>query len=195
MNTALYLYLDIETIPSQDPTILDSIIEKHAVPLPDLSCITAAANLKDPDKIVEDIAKRRAKAQDEHVAAVAKAKAVVDEEYRNTALDGTLGHISCASIALAEGSIEHVENTVLRLTPGKPGDIDGSKVWDAVQDGRLDVVIDYCAGDVERLRCAHRRLRRPVVVDGFERWAKDIDLTPTVVSLNRADAAREGGVA
>lgn len=43
--------------------------------------------------------------------------------------------------------------------PGKPDDIDGSKVWDAVREGRIDDVVRYCDGDVERLRAVHRRIR------------------------------------
>lgn len=38
------------------------------------------------------------------------------------------------------------------------GDIDGSKVWDYVQAGRLREVADYCAADVERVRAVHRRM-------------------------------------
>lgn len=39
------------------------------------------------------------------------------------------------------------------------GDMDGSKVWDAVQQGRIGDVIDYCDDDVRRLRAVHRRIR------------------------------------
>lgn len=38
------------------------------------------------------------------------------------------------------------------------GDIDGSKVWDAVQAGRLVEVADYCARDVEAVRQIHLRM-------------------------------------
>lgn len=37
-------------------------------------------------------------------------------------------------------------------------EIDGSKVWDFVRDGRIADVAKYCAGDVERTRHIHRRL-------------------------------------
>jgi 3'-5' exonuclease len=40
---------------------------------------------------------------------------------------------------------------------GKDG-IDGSKVWDAVRDGRSSDVVDYNRDDVERLRACFRRL-------------------------------------
>ena len=46
--------------------------------------------------------------------------------------------------------------------PGKGSEIgveiDGSKVWDFVRDGRLDLVAEYCRADVERVRAIHRRL-------------------------------------
>ena len=38
------------------------------------------------------------------------------------------------------------------------GDIDGSKVWKAVQDGRIDEVAEYCAKDVERVRAIYKRM-------------------------------------
>ena len=38
------------------------------------------------------------------------------------------------------------------------GDIDGSKVWQAVQDGRIDEVAEYCAKDVERVRAIYKRM-------------------------------------
>ena len=37
-------------------------------------------------------------------------------------------------------------------------EIDGSKVWDFVQAGRIDEVAEYCEADVERVRQVHRRL-------------------------------------
>jgi len=38
------------------------------------------------------------------------------------------------------------------------GDLDGSKVWDYVQAGRIAEVAEYCAGDVAATREVHRRL-------------------------------------
>jgi len=37
-------------------------------------------------------------------------------------------------------------------------EIDGSKVWDFVKDGRIADVAKYCGGDVERTRSIHKRL-------------------------------------
>lgn len=37
-------------------------------------------------------------------------------------------------------------------------EIDGSKVWDFVKEGRIAEVAMYCAGDVERVRHIHKRL-------------------------------------
>jgi hypothetical protein len=46
--------------------------------------------------------------------------------------------------------------------PGKGSEIgeeiDGSKVWDFVADGRIAEVAEYCKGDVERVRAVFRRL-------------------------------------
>jgi hypothetical protein len=41
--------------------------------------------------------------------------------------------------------------------PGK-GDMDGSKVWPMVRDGRIDEVAEYCKQDVERTRDMYRRM-------------------------------------
>lgn len=38
------------------------------------------------------------------------------------------------------------------------GDIDGSKVWDAICAGRLDEVAAYCADDVRRVRAVYRKI-------------------------------------
>jgi len=38
------------------------------------------------------------------------------------------------------------------------GDIDGSKVWDAIVAGRLDEVAAYCADDVRRVRAVYRKI-------------------------------------
>lgn len=37
-------------------------------------------------------------------------------------------------------------------------EIDGSKVWDFVRDGRIADVAKYCAGDIERTRGIHKRM-------------------------------------
>ena len=41
--------------------------------------------------------------------------------------------------------------------PGK-GDMDGSKVWDAVKNGEIDKVAEYCRDDVDKLRQIHKRM-------------------------------------
>ena len=41
--------------------------------------------------------------------------------------------------------------------PGK-GDMDGSKVWDAVKEGRIKEVAEYCRDDVNKLRQIHKRM-------------------------------------
>lgn len=38
------------------------------------------------------------------------------------------------------------------------GDIDGSKVWEYVQAGKIDEVAKYCAKDVERVRQIYKRM-------------------------------------
>jgi uncharacterized protein YprB with RNaseH-like and TPR domain len=41
--------------------------------------------------------------------------------------------------------------------PGK-GDMDGSKVWDAIKEGRIAEVAEYCADDVRKVRDVHQRM-------------------------------------
>jgi hypothetical protein len=41
---------------------------------------------------------------------------------------------------------------------GKPGDIDGSNVWDHVRDGDIKRVVEYNIDDVEKVRKLHKRL-------------------------------------
>ena len=55
--------------------------------------------------------------------------------------------------------------------PGK-ADMDGSMVWDAIRDGRINDVVEYCDSDVERLRNVHRRiLALPVAAAAVEEAA------------------------
>lgn len=42
--------------------------------------------------------------------------------------------------------------------PGKPDDIDGSKVWDFVRDGMVERVAEYCCDDVAQAHAIYRRL-------------------------------------
>lgn len=97
------LYHDIETIPGQDPAILAAIgaeIEQEK------ALITAPGNYKDPVKIQEYIAAKRAELDTQ-----------ADEKWRKTALDGTRGEIFCISWAFDDNDIKHVwrelENGVL----------------------------------------------------------------------------------
>jgi len=267
LTLPLYLYADIETLPSQDPQVMREIIAKHATEPPDESTIKPAANLKNPELVAADLEKRLEKARADHVALVDKTAKATDEEYRRTALDATSGHIACISFAMGDTGVLNVQNDCLtdigkmdlsnildgersmlrdffwsiermlldralamhvddmpipcvvahhaqfdvryiwqrciilgvpvpswwpidakpwdadrvddtmtawaghgnrigldRLCralgiPGKPHDIDGSKVWDAVREGRIGDVVTYCDGDVERLRAVHRRIR------------------------------------
>ncbi|QYO75620.1 hypothetical protein [Devosia salina] len=104
-QTALYLYIDIETIPSQDPAVLDAIRAKHMVAEPDLTAIEADKRLTDPAKIAADLEKKRVKAVEDYVDAVEKSKSDINTEYRRTALDASTGQIVCASAALADRDV------------------------------------------------------------------------------------------
>lgn len=42
--------------------------------------------------------------------------------------------------------------------PSPKGELDGSKVWQYVQDGRFEEVARYCERDVEAVRAVHRRM-------------------------------------
>jgi hypothetical protein len=42
--------------------------------------------------------------------------------------------------------------------PTSKGDMDGSKVWQAFKDGRINEIAEYCARDVEAVRQCHKRM-------------------------------------
>lgn len=104
-DTAVYLYLDIETIPTQDRVLMREIIAKHATQPLDESTIKPASNLTDPAKIEADLQKRLEKARADQVALVTKAGQDTDAEYRKTSLDGTTGRIACINWAFGDGDI------------------------------------------------------------------------------------------
>ena len=114
-TTAVYLYIDIETVPSFDPVLIDEIRAKHVVPEPDLAAIKAAANLTDPAKIEADIEKRKQKAMEEWETAQGKSDAAYDEAVRKLCLDATTGHIACISWDLnTDGDVGGHFNWALR---------------------------------------------------------------------------------
>lgn len=81
-----------------------------------------------------------------HVCVPFDAKPWSDSVYDTmTRFAGQRGRVSMASLCKAFGM------------DGK-GDIDGSKVWDYIQSGRIDEVAQYCAGDVERTRAFYKRM-------------------------------------
>lgn len=113
MSTAVYLYLDIETIPTFNDAVIAEIRSKHVVAEPDLGAIRAAANLKDEAKIAEDIEKRKQKAVSDWEEAQGKADIAYDEAIRKTCLDATTGHIACVSLAFDGCDVDHVVNPTL----------------------------------------------------------------------------------
>lgn len=42
--------------------------------------------------------------------------------------------------------------------PGKPNDIDGSRVWQFIKDGQIERVAEYCKDDIEQSRQIYKRL-------------------------------------
>jgi predicted PolB exonuclease-like 3'-5' exonuclease len=51
-----------------------------------------------------------------------------------------------------------LDNLCFSLGIATKGDLDGSRVWDYVQDGRWQEVAEYCADDVERARLIYQRI-------------------------------------
>lgn len=80
------IYLDIETIPGQSPTVRDALAASAALEKAD---VRAPSNYKDETKIAEYI-----------VAKHAEIDSAADEKWRKTALDGAYGQIVVASIAV-----------------------------------------------------------------------------------------------
>ena len=105
----LTLFIDTETAPSHDPAVRAAIEAKHAV---DLDSIKAAANLKDPEKIAADIAKRRADA-------IEKAASDVEHDYGRTNVDGATAHLSAIAFALNDRLITVGGNQAFRAYPDR----------------------------------------------------------------------------
>lgn len=57
--------------------------------------------------------------------------------------------------ARAGGSLNKISKA---LGLGSKGDLDGSKVWDYVRDGRIAEVADYCKNDVDLTRALYKRM-------------------------------------
>lgn len=97
MNTAGPIYLDIETIPTQDPRIMSWLRETAQKELDEeLANVRAPGNIKDPEKIAKAIDEKRAELQQ-------KASEGLDTKYRATALDGAFGQVAVCSIAAGDG--------------------------------------------------------------------------------------------
>lgn len=86
------LFLDIETIPSQDPAIRERILAEIEQ---EKASVTAPGNYSKPDAIASYIEKKRAELD-----------ASLDERYRKTALDGGRGHIVCIGAAVDDAEVQ-----------------------------------------------------------------------------------------
>jgi hypothetical protein len=119
MSGPLFLYLDCETIPSQDPAVLERILLEHLVPEPDLSALVADGRLTDPARIEADLAKKREKAMADYEIDLAKAEAKGDTVYRKLCLAGATAHIACVHYALGDGDVAGHLNFALETFDGK----------------------------------------------------------------------------
>lgn len=169
-QTALYLYVDIETIPSQDPTVLEAVRAKHIVTPLDLDAIEVDKRLKDPEKIADDIARKREKAQADHASAVAKAEVAVDEEWRKTALDASTGQIVCASAAIADQEVSSIAVDDLSADAERAllvGLFEGleSMLHEHAKDEALKSLVEQGRSDIDAVRLEIQRHRVvPVIV-------------------------------
>lgn len=168
--TALYLYIDIETIPSQDPAVLDSIRAKHVVAPVDLDTMEADKRLTDPAKIEADLEKKRAKAIDDFDAAVAKADIDIDVEWRKTALDASTGQIATVSATIGAQGIASIRVNDLSLEAERDVLLDLFEDIQAALDGLAGeaALVSLAAqgrSDIESVHLEIQRHRQvPVVV-------------------------------
>ena len=103
--------LDIETIPTQNRVHIDAITSKVQAELNDKvgrlteehDNVQPPGNVKDPEKIAEAIAKKRAGILQEIEATKAEAAAKLEDEYRKTSLNGGLGRVVVCSLAFGDG--------------------------------------------------------------------------------------------
>jgi len=135
----LTLFIDTETAPSHDPAVRAAIEAKHAV---DLDSIKAAANLKDPEKVAADIAKRRADA-------IEKATNDIEVEYGKTNVDGATAHLSAFAFALNDRLITVGGNQAFRAYPDRVPELE------EVLEGERDLLRNtfaLIADDIETAR-------------------------------------------
>lgn len=103
------IFLDIETIPGQHPSILADFLaqaeqEKAAIRLPE---IKAPSNYKDEEKIAAYILDKQNEQAGWLTAKHADIYASVDEKYRKTSFDGALGQIVSISVAVGDEAPEN----------------------------------------------------------------------------------------
>lgn len=94
-----FLYIDIETIPTQDEKTIEGLV--NSVPAPALeTSFTPPANYKDPDKIAAWLEAKAESAETDYQAALVKYRLEVDAKIHKTGLDGGVGHVCCIGWAL-----------------------------------------------------------------------------------------------
>lgn len=157
----LTLFIDTETAPSHDPAVRAEIDAKHVV---DLDGIKAAANLKDPEKISADIARRRADA-------VESATNAAEHEYGKTNVDGATAHLSAFAFALNDCPISQGGNQAFREYPGRVPSLD------EVLEGERDLLRNtfrIIAGEIEMER--KEAARKALDQRGIERTDERVQM-------------------
>ncbi|HEY8578184.1 MAG TPA: hypothetical protein VIL88_17800 [Devosia sp.] len=174
-----FLYADIETIPSADPSVFGEIVERFPAPVLNLDSIKADGRFKDLEKIEADVAAKRAKAIEDHAAAGDNVYDNIQEAYRKTALDGAQGHLASIAWAFDEHTVVALHNTALEgFTAQK-----SYAIHDAVLAGERELLTEFFAEIEDHLfNLAHAAYEQAVAEDKYEPPASNIvDIEPFAV--------------
>lgn len=103
------LFLDLETIPSQNPAVKTAIYARPAFrQVTEIGPIEPAANLKDPEKIAKSILDRTEAAFNAVRESNLAKDAAAEKAWRDTALDGWFGRIAVIGFAVNDEPVESI---------------------------------------------------------------------------------------
>lgn len=97
-----HLTIDIETVPVQDPKLIEAIVaEAFADAETEASNIQAPGNYKDPEKIAQFVAEKQA-------SILSDAKKTAQEKVLRTSLNGDYGMVAVVGLVINEGPVKTI---------------------------------------------------------------------------------------